>query len=387
MSGLSIIQDTTSYQNLPMPRKKALDPVDVKVRSHGSIIGHSYLRSAKMRPIDVMYKQALYSNTPRIGVQNPSLPDLRYKRQGRSAGQHGGEVGDDTPMSGGVREGEWDYGNRPIPKEVLDKIPELKGRKPKRPDAKRVEETKKILKVWMKLYDQMSPQERKVVASQHKGVKRVLKMMKHMPQEALMKLRNSKTIKWLEQKEKEMKGGAHCSCGKGCMCGGSLWSDIKKGVKKVGKKVVSTGKKVVKGVKKGVKKTGKFLEKAGEVIEKGAEKTAEVAGKVAKVVSTAAEVATIVTAVVPGLEEFTPILATVAAAAEGVEKLGKEVAKHSKTAKDVGKKMSGGGRSAGQHGSGLPRPTISSSITRSTRGDDRVMFNALHPLNYKKAIL
>lgn len=367
MSGLSIIQDTTSYQNLPQPRKKALDAVDVKVRSAGSIIGHSYLRNAKMRPIDVMYKQALYSNTPRIGVQEPSLPDLRYKRQGRSAVQHGdGEVqrvvGGDTPVG--------------------DDTPDMSGgtvkKMPKKATPKSVEEARKTLKVWLKIYDQMSPEEKKVVKKQHDGVKKTLKMMKHMPEDALIKLRNSKTMKWLREKQKEMRGGAHCSCGKGCMCGGSLWSDIKKGVKKVGKKVVSTGKKVVKGVKKGVKKTGQFLEKAGEAIEKGAEKTAEVAGKVAKVVSTAAEVATVVSAVIPGLEEFTPILATVAAAAEGVEKLGKEVAKHSKTAKDVGKKMSGGK---------LPRPTISSSITRSTRGDDRVMFNALHPLNYKKAIL
>ena len=360
MSGLSNIQDTTSYQNFPIGRKKALDAVEIKVRSAGSIIGHSYLRSSRMRPIDVMYKESLYSNTPRIGVQEPSLPDLRYKRQsgGRSAVQHGngvtfkkviktGYMGEHDDMTGGT----------------VKKMP-------KKATPKSVEEAKKTLRIWLKIYDQMSPEEKKVVKKQHDGVKKTLKMMKHMPEDALIKLRNSKTMKWLREKQQEMRGGA--------LCGGSLWSDIKKGVKKVGKTVVNTGKKIGKTIKKGVKETGKFVSKVGEKTAEIAEKTAEIAGKVGSVVATAAEVATVVTAVIPGLEEFTPILATVAAAAEGVEKLGKEVAKHSKTAKDVGKKMSGGK---------LSRPTISSSITRSTRGDDRVMFNALHPLNYKKAIL
>jgi hypothetical protein len=252
---------------MPMGRKPALDAVDVKVRkSAGDIIGYSYLRNAKLQPIDVMYKQALYSNTPRIGVQNPSLPDLRMKRQSggehaRSAVHHGkSEVGDATPMEGGAMD------------------------------------IKKALKIWNTIHSQMSADEKKHVEKANKAISMIKKVIDTLDSDKIKKIKKSKTIKWLMGLAKKQFGS-----GGECMCGEGFWADLKKKALKVGK-AVSKG---VKGVAKGVKGVAKTV------------------GKVATV---GAEIAM----VIPGLEELSPVLAEVAVASKGVEKLAKGAQKASR---------------------------------------------------------
>jgi len=320
MSGLSNITDTNSYQNMPMGRKPALDPVDVKVRkSAGDIIGYSYLRNAKLQPIDVMYKQALYSNTPRIGVQNPSLPDLRMKRQ--SGGEH-------TPehMEGGA----------------ID--------------------VKRALKIWDTIHSQMSGDEKKYVEKANKAVSMIKKVVDTLDSDKLNKLKKSKTMKWLMGIAKKQFGsGGECQCGEG------FWRDLKKSALKVGKAVSKTAKGVAKRVKpiartvKGVAKT------VGKVAQVGAE----------------------ITAVIPGLQQFAPELEAISATAKSIEKGAQVVQKVARKTQKYARKGQQATRSElkKMRGNGLPKPSISKSITRSTRGDDRVMFNALHPLNYKKAVL
>lgn len=331
MSGLSIIQDTTTYNNMPMGRKPALDAVDVKVRSAGSIIGHSYLRNAKLQPIDVMYKQALYSNTPRIGVQNPSLPDLRMKRQSGGAQSllekgNKSEVGDATPMEGGAMD------------------------------------IKRALKIWDTIHSQMSGDEKKHVEKANKAVSMIKKVVDTLDSDKLNKLKKSKTMKWLMGIAKKQFGA-----GGECMCGEGFWRDLKKKALKVGKAVSKTAKGVAKRVKpiartvKGVAKT------VGRVAQVGAE----------------------IAAVIPGLQEFAPVLESVAGTAKSIEKGAQVVQKVARKTQKYARKGQQATRKELQkmRGKGLPKPSISKSITRSTRGDDRVMFNALHPLNYKKAVL
>jgi len=341
MSGLSTILNTDNYEKITY-RPTPFRPYRINVGERGGKYGISGLRDARLKPIDVLYRETRVSNTPRLGEQLPSLPDRRqgFTPNPDKSVMTGATVDMEDTLVGGF------VGPRP-------------------PSEEQIKTAKNAVATWLKIFEQMNPAEKKVVSKQHGMIKKISKMIGRLPKSALMRLINAKAMKFLLKKHGEMKGGAHCSCGCG-QCGGSLWADIKK-----------TAGKVAKGVKKGIKKTGKFVSKVGEKVEKGAEKVAEVAGKVGKVVSTAAEVGTLVTAVIPGLQELTPILAGVAAAAEGVEKLGKEVAKHSKTAKEVGKKMSG---------EGLSLPTRE-GVTPGPRSTDRLSFVATHPMNYRKAIL